>query len=67
MTFASAAEIKRAVDQGQDVRWESDGYRVVKDSIGQYLIQYVDGYAIGLTWRDGVTLNGKLDEFYLKV
>lgn len=65
MTFASVEAIKAAVDEGREVRWENDGYHVIKDSLGQYLVQYQpNGSCIGLTWRDEVTLNGKLDQFY---
>lgn len=62
-------EIKAAVDAGKTVIWKTTSYRVIKDSIGQYLIAYHHGYRdasyIGLTWRDGVTMNGKPDEFML--
>jgi len=62
-------EIKAAVDAGKTVHWANDGYRVIKDRIGQYLIAYGEGtrdanYS-GLTWVDGVTMNGKPSEFYL--
>jgi hypothetical protein len=64
------AEIKSAIEEGKTVCWASDSYRVVKDKIGQYLIGYNIGGRgenyIGLTWRDGVTLNGKEEEFYIK-
>ncbi len=41
-------------------------YRVVKDKIGQWLIVCdINGYTIGLTWMDGVTVNGRPDEFYV--
>ncbi len=58
-------EIQAAVRSGGIVHWSNDGYRAIEDSIGQWLIVYVDGSAIGLTWRDGVTLNGKPDDFYV--
>ena len=59
------SEIKDAVDAGHDIRVGSDGYKVVKDCIGQYLIRCVfNEYCIGLTWRDGKTLNAKEDDFY---
>ena len=68
-TFNSAQEIKTAIDNGVDVRWSNDGYTVYKDNIGQYLITYDRGgyheHCIGLTWRDGVTLNGELADFYV--
>lgn len=58
-------QIKAAVDAGKPVAWQNPGYRVIKDRIGQYLIvNEWNDYAIGLTWRDGVTLNGRPDEFF---
>ena len=60
-------EIKAAVNAGKIVCWSGDGYRVIKDSMGQWLIQFIpNGYCVGLTWRDGITLNGKPGEFYIK-
>lgn len=58
-------EIKAAVDAGQTVHWANRSYRVVKDSIGQWLIKCDNGYCIGLTWRDGVTVNGKPEDFFV--
>ena len=58
-------EIKSAVDAGKIVHWANRGYTVIKDRIGQYLIVFRDGNAIGLTWRDGVTMNGKPEDFFL--
>ena len=57
-------EIKQAVDSGKKVIWCNPAYEVIKDSVGQYLIHCTlnDNY-ICLTWRDGTTLNGKLEEF----
>lgn len=59
-------EIKAAVDAGKPVFWANLNYAVIKDSIGQYLIHSkCNNYYIGLTWRDGVTLNGKEEEFFI--
>lgn len=62
-------EIKAAVNAGKTVRWKSPAYTVIRDRLGQYLIAYRHGERdasyIGLTWRDGVTLNGKTDDFYI--
>jgi hypothetical protein len=59
-------EIKSAVDAGKTVYWSNPGYKVIKDSIGQYLICFTPNKScIGLTWTDGVTLNGKEEEFYV--
>ena len=59
-------EIKKAVNDGLKIRWMSDNYHVIKDG-NDYLIHCTqnDTY-IGLTWKDGITLNGKEDEFYEK-
>jgi hypothetical protein len=61
-------EIKAAVDAGHTVHWANEGYRVIKDSLGQYLIGWnVGGHDEnywGLTWQDGVTLNGKPEQFF---
>lgn len=60
-------EIKSAVDAGLPVRWSNDRYEVRKGKNGQYLItSRPNGYAIGLTWADGSTLNGKEEDFYIK-
>lgn len=59
------AEIKQAVDAGLTVHWANRGYRVIKDSIGQYLIKFdPNGHCIGLTNRAGDTLNGQEHEFF---
>lgn len=59
-------EIKAAVDAGKPVFWASLNYAVIKDNIGQYLIHSkCNNHYIGLTWRDGETLNGKEEEFFI--
>ena len=40
-------------------------YEVVKDKYNQWFIVCYIGNTIGLTWRDGKTLNGKEEEFYI--
>lgn len=53
-------EIKAAIDAGQTVHWANTGYRVHKDSLGQYLITFeANGSTIGLTDRRGQRLNGE--------
>lgn len=63
------SEIKEAVDSGKTVCWSNDRYKVIKGKF-DYLIGFDIGGRqenyIGLTWRDGVTLNGKEEEFYIK-
>lgn len=59
-------EIKTAVDSGQRVKWANPAYDVIRDSCGQYLIVCnLNQSTIGLTWRDGVTLNGRPEQFYI--
>lgn len=58
-------EIKEALAKGKAVYWTSKAYRVTVDSRGQYFIKCeINGYRVGLTWADGVTLNGKPEEFF---
>jgi len=58
-------QIKQAIEKGHSVFWANTNYRVIKDSIGQYLIhsQCNDVYW-GLTHRDGITMNGKPEQFF---
>ena len=59
-------EIKAAIDAGQTVHWANTGYRVHKDSLGQYLITFEpNGSTIGLTDRSGQRLNGEEAEFFI--
>lgn len=59
-------QIKTAVDEGKTVHWCTSSYKVVRGVSG-YLIECLSNeYYTGLTWRDGVTLNGKENEFYIK-
>ena len=59
-------EIKASVESGQTVHWASQAYRVIKDNVGQWLIQCdINGHCIGLTWRDGVTMNGEEKQFFV--
>lgn len=59
------ADIKAAVDGGATVHWANEGYRVVKDSLGQYLVIFrPNGSAIGLTDQAGQRLNGREEDFF---
>jgi hypothetical protein len=62
-------EIKTAIDEGETVHWSNSGYTVIRDYHGQYLIAWnygrQDANYVGLTWRDGVIMNGKPEEFYV--
>jgi len=58
-------EIKAAIDAGQTVHWANTGYRVHKDSLGQYLITFEpNGSTIGLIDWSGQRLNGDEAEFF---
>ena len=60
------AEIKASVEEGHTVHWASKAYRVIKDNLGQWLIKCdMNGSCIGLTWRDGVTMNGREEQFFI--
>jgi hypothetical protein len=67
VTTMTLDEIKAAVERGETVHWANTGYRVIKDSIGQWLIICDHNQScIGLTWMDGVTMNGKPEDFFVK-
>ena len=57
-------EIKDAISKGEHVYWVHEGYKVIKDKYEQYLIVCDNGYTTGLTWLDGVTMNGKEEDFF---
>lgn len=69
-------QITETVDAGRTVHWQNGSYTVRKgpahdDAPGsaanpalRYVIAHESGNCIGLTWRDGVTLNGKECDFY---
>jgi hypothetical protein len=61
------AEIRRAVDEGLIVHWQNREYEVIRSSMhSAYLIRSrATGHCIGLTWADGVTLNGKEEDFFI--
>ena len=65
-------EIKSAIDANKTVHWSNDSYVVIKHfprypDTPEYLIKCLsNGHCIGLTWRDGVTMNGKKEQFYIK-
>ncbi len=69
-------EIKEAVRQGKTVHWMNSLYKVVcvrqfnpekqiDPQFEQWLI-CTEGSVIGLTWTDGVTMNGKEEDFYIE-
>lgn len=58
-------EIKTAIAKRKSVYWSNKAYIVYQDSIGQYLIEHLNGSCIGLTHLDGVTLNGNESDFFI--
>jgi hypothetical protein len=60
-------EIKAAVDSGQRVCWANRGYEVRHwGRSDEYVIVCTSNdHAIGLTWADGVTVNGRPEEFFI--
>jgi len=64
--LTSLSDIKEAVLSGKTVHWKTEAYRVVHDSVGQWLIVCPSTKGCwGLTWADGVTMNGKPEEFFV--
>ncbi|MCP3681801.1 MAG: hypothetical protein GY861_03840 [bacterium] len=60
-------QIKTAIEEGKKVHWGNSAYEVIKDGIDEYLIMCSHNEnCIGLTWKDGVTLNGKESEFFME-
>ena len=66
-------QIKLAIAQGKRVFWKNKGYEVLKSKGRQtgkdmYLVVWNKGgyneNAIGLTWQDEVTMNGKPEDFF---
>jgi len=59
-------EIKEAVRSGKIVHWVQENYVVIRDKFDRFLIMCTsNNNCIGLTWRDGVTMNGQEHEFYI--
>jgi hypothetical protein len=63
----SLEQIKAAIASGKHVHWMHEGYEVTRDKAGQYHITFTATCdCIGLTWSDGVTLNGKPWDFFTR-
>ena len=59
-------QIKQAITDGKQVRWSNDGYVVYQANHGGYLMTFTpNDYTTGLTWLDGVTMNGNECDFYI--
>ena len=61
------AEIKAAVMAGKTVNWKQANYIVVyANKIDEFLIRCTNNDScIGLTHRDGLTMNGEEKDFYI--
>ena len=58
-------QIKKALEKGLKVYWENDGYEVLKDKLGRYLVVFRhNGYTVGLTDLNG-NLQGNPNKFYV--
>jgi len=61
-------QIKTAVLAGKTVHWQNKGYIVQVANDNQWHILFTpNNHYIGLTWLDGVTMNGKPEQFYIGV
>jgi hypothetical protein len=65
-------EIKEAIEQSKTVHWGNSLYEVKKHVYKSGEVDYnivcsSNGHCIGLTWMDGKTMNGKEEEFYIKI
>jgi hypothetical protein len=59
-------EIKKTINEGGRVYWHHEGYPVIKDGLGRFLICCIQNQSCwGLTWTDGVTMNEKEEDFYI--
>ena len=58
-------EIKQAINEGKTVKWSNSLYTVKKYGNEYNIICSGNGYCIGLTWMDGVTMNGQEKDFYI--
>jgi len=60
-------QIKQAVREGKKVYWSNTAYEVVNPKGGsQWLIHCtLNGSCIGLTWQDGITMNGDPKQFFI--
>ena len=41
-------EVEKMIMDGRKIFWKNSGYKVIKDSIGQYLIVHHSGNVVGL-------------------
>jgi hypothetical protein len=65
------AEIKTALAEGKRVFQHHKGYEVLTGFYDDgeqwwHITCLQNDYTIGLTWRDGTTMNGKENEFFIE-
>lgn len=60
-------EIKQAVSEGKTVNWVNALYEIKKSGDDFVILCISNQNCIGLTWMDGVTLNGKEEDFFVKL
>jgi hypothetical protein len=60
------SEIHRSIGEGLKVHWQNYDYEVVraKNTDKYYIKSLSTGHCISLTWGDGITINGKEEEFF---
>jgi len=62
VALTTKAEIIEAVDAGKDVYCDGGGYKVIKDSIGQYFIKFLgNGHLVYLSGQDGTPYENVLN------
>ena len=61
-------QIKNELAKGNRVFWSNKNYEVIQSKYTQeYLVKcHLNDSFHGLTWRDGVTMNGEPHEFYME-
>jgi hypothetical protein len=59
-------EIKKAVDEGLTVNWRSENYVVEKIGTTYNIVCNSNNHVWGLTWKDGITMNEKENDFFIK-
>ena len=58
-------EIKSSTKEGKKVYWTNENYLITNPYNDEWLIvSQGNNHAIGLTHRDGTTMNGKESEFF---
>jgi len=58
-------EIKTALANGKTVLWGNEGYKVLECEGSYYIFFARTKDMIGLTQFDGITLNGKEEDFFI--